>query len=132
MRGVSCPVIYSVPGTDKFVETILEVCESRSDDWGLTLKGRIEYYLRDLHAADGLYHHSCSGNFRSFKSAPLVFQNAPDAKCRKSGRPKDEDKYEAFQKMCAYLELNREEQLTVTTSLSLIMKGYLCNPDSEP
>jgi len=117
--------------TDKFVETILEVCESRSDDWGLTVKGRIEYYLRDLHAADGLYHHSCCGNFRSFKSVPLEFQNAPDAKRRKSGRPKDEDKYEAFQKMCAYLELNNEEQLTVT-SLSLIMKGYLCNPDSEP
>ena len=33
--------------------------------------------------------------------------------------------------MCAYLELNSEEQLTVT-SLSLIMKGYLCNPDLEP
>ena len=62
---------------------------------------------------------------------PLEFQNSPDSKRRKSGRPKDEDKFEAFQKMCAYLELNSEEQLTVT-SLSLIMKGYLCNPDLEP
>ena len=122
---------FSWVRTDKFVETILEVCESRSDDWGLTVKGRIEYYLHDLHAANGLYHHSCSGNFRSFKSVPLEFQNSPDAKRRKSGRPKDEDKFEAFQKMCAYLERNSEEQLTVT-SLSLIMKGYLCNPDLEP
>ena len=121
---------FSWVRTDKFVETILEVCESRADPWGLTVKGRIEYYLRDLHAADGLYHHSCSGNFRYFKSVPIEFQNAPDAKRRKSGRPKDEDKHEAFQKMCAYLELNNEEQLTVT-SLRLIMKGYLCNPDSE-
>ena len=32
--------------------------------------------------------------------------------------------------MCANLELNSEEQLTVT-SLRLIMKDYLCNPDSE-
>ena len=39
---------FSWVRTDKFVETILEVCESRSDDWGLTVKGRIEYYLRDL------------------------------------------------------------------------------------
>jgi len=113
------------------VKTILEVCESRSDDWGLTVKGRIEYYLRDLHAVDGLYHHSGNGNFRTYKSVPLEFQNATDVKRRKSGRLKDEDKYESFQKMCAYLELNSEEQLTVT-SLSLIMKGYLCNPDSEP
>ena len=62
---------------------------------------------------------------------PLAFQNDPDAKRKKSGRLKDEDKHEAFQKMCAYLELNSEEQLTVT-SLSLIMKGYLSNPNSEP
>ena len=106
---------FSWVRTDKFVETILEVCESRSNHWGLTVKGRIEYYLRDLHAEDGLYHHSCSGNFRSFKSVPIELQNAPDAKRRKSGRPKDEDKHEAFQKMCACLELNNEEQLTVTS-----------------
>jgi len=62
---------------------------------------------------------------------PLEFQNAPDVKRRKFGRPKDEDKYEAFQNMCAYLEQNNDEQLTVTSS-SLIMKGYPCNPDSEP
>ena len=62
---------------------------------------------------------------------PVEFHNSPDAKRRKSGRPKDEDKYEAFQIMCAYIELKSEEQLTVTY-LSLIMRGYLCNPDSEP
>jgi hypothetical protein len=64
---------------------------------------------------------------------PLEFQIAAnsDAKRRKSGRPKDEDKQEAFEKLCAYLELNSEEQLTVS-SLRLIMEGYLCNPDSEP
>ena len=108
----------------------MKVCESCSDHWGLTVKGRIEYYLRDLHAADGLYHHSCSGNFWSFKSVHIEFQNALDAKRRNSGHPTDEDKHEAFKKMCAYLELNSEEQLTVT-SLRLIMKGYPCNPDSE-
>ena len=76
-------------------------------------------------------HRSCCGICWSFKSLPLVSQNAPDAKRRKSGRPKDEDKYEAFKKLCAYQELNSEEQLTVT-SWCLIMKCYLCNPDSEP
>ena len=122
---------FSLVRTDKFVGTILEVCECRSDDWGLTVKGRIEFYLHDLHAADGLYHHSCSINFRTLKSVPLEFQTVRDAKRRKSGRPIDEEKYEAFQKTCAYLELNSEEQLTVA-SLSRIMNGYLSNPDSEP
>ena len=32
---------FSWACTDKFVETILEVCESRLDDWGLTVKGHI-------------------------------------------------------------------------------------------
>ena len=122
---------FSFVQTDQFVDTILKVCESRSDDWGFSVKGRIEYYLRDLHAADCVYHHSCSGNFRSLKAVPLEFQNSPAAKRRKAGRPKDEDKEEAFQKMCSYLELNSEEQLTVT-SLRHIMKGFLSNPDSEP
>ena len=62
---------------------------------------------------------------------PLEFQNARDAKRRKVGRPKDEDKEEAFQKMCSFLELNSEEQLTVI-SLRLIMRVFLSYPDSEP
>ena len=122
---------FSLVVTDQSVRTILEICESRSDDWGHTVKGRIEYFLHDLHAADGRYHHSCAINFRTFKSVPLEFQTVPDAKRRKSGRPLDEEKYEAFQKMCAYLELNMDEQFT-GASLSSIMKGYLSNPDSEP
>ena len=122
---------FSCVRTNMFVKTILEVCESRSDDWGLTVKGRIEYYLHDLHAADGLYHHSCSGNFRSFLGVPLQFQTAPEAKRRKVGRPKNDDKEEAFQKMCSYLELNDEEQLTVS-SLRDTMKGFLFSPDSAP
>jgi len=43
---------FSWVRTDKFVVTTLEVCESRSDDLGLTVKDRIEYSLRDLHIAD--------------------------------------------------------------------------------
>ena len=122
---------FSRVTTDTFVKTIMEVCESRKDDWGLAVKGRIEYYLHDLHAADGLYHHACSANFRTFYNVPLQFQTAPETKRKKFGRPKDDNQEEAFQKMCAYLELNDEEQLTVS-SLRDIMIGFLSSPDSVP
>lgn len=122
---------FSYVKTDSFVKTILECCDNRSDEWGLTVKGRIEYYGCDLHAADCLYHHSCSGNFRSGLGIPLQFQNIPDAKRRKPGRPKSEDQEQAFMKICTYLEQNDEEQLTIS-HLRDKMKEFLMNTDSEP
>lgn len=54
---------YSYVKTDTFVKTILESCDERSDNWSFSVKGRIEYFGSDLHAADCLYRHSCSRNF---------------------------------------------------------------------
>ena len=62
---------FSFVKTDVFARTILECCERRSDDWSFAVKGRIEYYGGDLHAADCLYHHSCSVNFRYGFNVPL-------------------------------------------------------------
>lgn len=45
--------------------------------------------------------------------------------------PKNEDQEQAFSKMCAYLEANDEEQLTVS-DLQSKMKEYLCEVDSLP
>ena len=90
---------YSYVRTDSFVKTILECCESRSDDWSFIVKGRIEYYGGDLHAADCIYHHTCSVNFRNGYDAPLQYRVATDAKRRKSGRPKDIDQEQAFFRM---------------------------------
>ncbi|KAG7164298.1 hypothetical protein Hamer_G003454 [Homarus americanus] len=104
--------------------------KSRSDVKG-TVKGRIEYYGCDLHAADCIYHRSCSGNLRSGLSIPLQFQNVPEAKRRKSGRPKNEDEEQAFMNVCSYLENNDEEQLTIS-HLREKMKEFLTNTDSEP
>ncbi|KAG7156758.1 hypothetical protein Hamer_G006773 [Homarus americanus] len=124
-RGAS----FSYVKTDTFVQTILECCDSRSDEWAFTVKGRIEYYGCDLHAADCIYHRSCSANFRSGLSIPLQFQNVSEAKRRKSGRPKNEDQEQAF--MMKNLENNDEEQLTIS-HLREKMKEFLTNTDSEP
>ncbi|KAG7156410.1 hypothetical protein Hamer_G006161 [Homarus americanus] len=126
-RGAS----FSYVKTDTFVQTILECCDSRSDEWAFTVKGRIEYYGCDLHAADCIYHRSCSGNFRSGLSIPLQFQNVPEAKRRKSGQPKNEDQEQAFMNVCSYLYNNDEEQLTIS-HLREKMKEFLANTDSEP
>ena len=95
------------------------------------MKGRIEYYGGDLHAADCLYHHSCSVNFRYGFNVPLQYGRVPEAKRRKSGRPKDEEQDQAFLKMCSHLEQNDEEQLTIS-DLRSKMKEFLANDDCLP
>ncbi len=122
---------FSYVKTDTFVKTILECCHNRADEWGLTVKGRIEYHGCDLHAADCLYHHACSGNFRSGLGTPLQFQNVPDTKRRNPGRPNNEDQEQAFMKVISYLEQNDDEQLTIT-HLRDKMKDFLISTDSVP
>jgi len=119
---------YSCVKTDTFAKTIFECCGDRSDDWAFAVKGRIEYYSGDLHAADCVYHHSCDGNFRSGRNIPQRFSHEPMTRRRKSGRPKDDDQDQAFLKMCGYLEANDEEQLTISF-LGAKMKEFLCCTD---
>ena len=120
---------YSYVKTDSFTRTILECCDDRKDNWSFTVKGRIEYFGSDLHAADCVYHHLCSTNFRSGRDVPHQFRSDNEAKCRKSGRPKDQEKEEAFSKMCSYLEDNDEEQLTIS-DLRDKMQEFLINEDT--
>ena len=49
--------------TAGFCETIKKCCEIRCEEWSYKVKGRLEYSLRNLHAADCVYHHTCSVNF---------------------------------------------------------------------
>nr|XP_055038535.1 uncharacterized protein LOC129426304 [Misgurnus anguillicaudatus] len=117
--------------TDTLAKSVLECCDNRADQWAFTVKGRIKYYGSDLHAADCVYHHLCSSSFRNGYNIPIQFQKDPEAKRRKSGRPKNEDQEQAFMKVCFYLESNDEEQLTITHLRDKI-KESLTHPDSEP
>lgn len=121
----------SAAKTDTLTQSILQSCEKRSDQWAFTVKGRIECYGCDLHAADCVYHHACSSHFRMGKNIPLQFQSDPEAKRKKCGRPKNDDQEQAFLKVCSYLESNDEEQLTLS-QLAEKMKESLKKPDSEP
>lgn len=122
---------YSYVKTDNFTRSILQCCDDRSDDWSLTVKSRIEFFAGDLHAADCVYHHTCSSHFRCGRGIPLQFQKDPETKRRKSGKPLDEEREQAFTKMCLYLEANDDEQLTIS-DLVCKMNEFLNDVDSIP
>ena len=122
---------YSLVKTDDFVKTILECCENRGDDWSLTVRGRIEFYSKDLHAADCIYHHQCSVNFRTGRNVPMEFRSETDSTSKKSGRPVDGDQEQAFSKMCSHFEMNDEEQMTISFLLEK-MKEFLTDNNSLP
>ena len=117
--------------TDSFVQSILSHCKQRNDDWAFTVEGRIEYFARDLHAADCLYHRSCAIHFRTIRDIPIQHRtNHPiPRKQTKIGRPKDSDQDQAFIRMCSFFEEYDEEQLTISC-LANKMKEYLKEQDS--
>lgn len=121
---------FSCVKTDAFVGTILSHCKQRNDDWAFIVQGRIEYFGKDLHAADSLYHRSCDIHFRTNRGIPMHHRGgSTEKKPRKVGRPKDTDQEQAFVRMCAFFEDNDDEQLTVT-DLATKMTEYLVEGDS--
>lgn len=123
---------HSLVKTETFVSTILKHCDIRNmDEWACVVEGRIEYLLRDLHAADCIYHHDCNSHFRCDRNIPLQYQNATPQRKRKCGRPKNEDQAQAFQKVCDYLVENDEEQFTMS-DLVAKMTEFLSDTDSKP
>lgn len=108
--------------TDNFVRSILSACAVRDDSWALNVKSRVEYFSRDLHAPECVHHHTCDSNFRTEKSIPDKYSQ--NAKRRKIGRPINNFQNDAFIKLCNYLKLNEEKQLTVV-DLDSKMKDFL-------
>jgi len=89
--------------------------------------------VQDLHAADSVYHQTCSINFQTGKGIPKQFSSdyEKDAKKMKQGRPVDAVKNSAFTKVMQNLEANEEEQTTVS-DLVQIMSTAFDGTDEEP
>ena len=118
--------------TYEFQDTLTSICKQRNDEWSQTVFGRIQY-LQDLHAADVVYHQSCSSNFRTTKSIPKQYstdyhKNEPKEKKQRGGRPVNTIKEEAFAKVVNYLVENEDEQLTIS-DLSNKMAEFLERPE---
>jgi len=98
-----------------FQESVLQVCDKRNDEWAKTVQGRIKA-VHDLHAADAVYHKTCSNNFRTNKDIPVKFQQHDDntsVKRMKRGRPHHVMQAEAFKDVMHNFEHNDDEQTTI-------------------
>jgi hypothetical protein len=96
-----------------FQNKILQTCIERNDSWGNEVKGRIQS-VNDLHAADAVYHQSCSINFQTMKQIPVL--SSFEEPCRKRhslGRPMKDVCKIAFEETMKYFEGNDDEQMTV-------------------
>ncbi|CAG2201846.1 unnamed protein product [Mytilus edulis] len=94
-----------------FQKRIEQVCNDRDDEWAVEVRGRLEC-VGDLHAADALYHQTCSVNFRTSKKIPKAF--SPDSKGKENnyqGRPAAYG--EQFLKIVDYLKQHEDEQITI-------------------
>ena len=107
------PEVISVR-TIELKEKILAVCRQSGDSWGATVQARL-LPVHDLHAADAVYHHIYSNNFRTNKQIPAAYQTEIScAKKLKLGRPELQERTDAFLEVVSYLEKNDDEQITIS------------------
>ena len=100
--------------TVELKDKILAICREQGDDWAAAVQARISA-VRDLHAADVVYHHLCSNNFWTNKQTPAAYQSETHpAKKLKLGRPQPQERTDAFLEVISYLERNDDEQITVS------------------
>ena len=78
---------------------LITCCKSRIDDWGNTVKDRLECCI-DLVAEEAVYHISCMNKFR----LKTYSEN-------KRGRPADLSMLEGFSKVCEWLENDADGDL---------------------
>ncbi|CAG2250738.1 unnamed protein product [Mytilus edulis] len=123
-RSADC---YPVRTFD-FQNAVRATCLDRNDEWGYQVLERIEFG-RDLPAVDAVYHQVCSTNFRTMRQIPKHMQE-PSPKVQKvgKGRPTNWTQTEAFLKTVTYLEINDDEQLSIS-DLCAKMKEYCKNED---
>ena len=97
-------------------QTVLKLFQERAGSWSDTVKAHI-LNVHDLHAADAVYHQTCSVNFRTKKQMPM---SAEDSKRPKLGRPQKDTRAEAFLEVARYLEDNDDEQITINDVIDLM------------
>ncbi|XP_021363437.1 uncharacterized protein LOC110456800 [Mizuhopecten yessoensis] len=66
--------------TTEFKNNLEAKCMTRNDEWAEEVLGRLQIAPADLHAADAVYHQSCSVNFRTGKMMPLSKSSYNDIK----------------------------------------------------
>lgn len=116
--------------TFQFRETIVQVCNTRSDLWAANVHSRLLSVI-DLPAAEARYHQICSITFRKGDSIPVRYRHEEYEEVSTSmGRPNDTVKQEAFVRLCEWLEENSEDSTSVQ---ELVKKMQVFLPEgTEP
>ena len=128
-NGEKLNYVYRVSSFD-CQNSFITCCESRGDDeWAKKVKSNISF-AGDLPAKDVLYHHQCSTNFRIGKSIPRKFCSSYVNEVNKGGRPKNEEKFTAFQSVIDDFYENNDESITVSELIER-MKTKVSEPYSE-
>ena len=77
-------------------ETMLGVCENRTDEWGFEVLWRLQT-CGDLVAAEARYHTNCYSYFKSGKPKTILDTTK---KPNLGGRPVDRKMSETFEQVC--------------------------------
>ncbi|KAJ8870623.1 hypothetical protein PR048_029646 [Dryococelus australis] len=102
--------------TYEFQSSVTEMCRERNDEWGMIVLGRMNTIVADLHAADTVYHRSCSANFRTGRNVPVrysktdISDSTGSIKRRRTRRPSDDVRLEPLELATQFYEANDDEQ----------------------
>lgn len=83
------------------------------DEWADIIQRRLNLAPTDLHAADAIYHQTCSVNFRTGKQLP-VSKKENKNKRTAPGRPKEDQSVQVFTEVITFLEHRHNEPISIT------------------
>lgn len=109
-RGID---VFPVRKTD-FSNPLRNICKERNDEWSEIVFRRLNIAPSDLHAADAIYHQTCSVNFRTGKQIPVSKQANKEVKRTTPGRPKEDSSEKAFLQIVRQLEETQDELASVS------------------
>jgi len=110
--------VYTVRD-DSFQTAINNIILTRNDEWAHETQARINN--QNLFAVSATYHQPCNVNFRTKKQVPLRFANG-GKKIKKGGRPVNESKNMAFQKVIDYITCHDGEAMLMSELSSLMQR----------
>ena len=94
-------------------QSVVRIAEERNDDWGNDVLQCLGSVI-DLVAAEGRYHRGCYVLFQKTSKKVDIVEGESVRCFRSSGRPNDDAKSEAIEKLCEYLEQNEDSQYSMT------------------
>uniref|UniRef100_A0A8W8P2Z2 Uncharacterized protein n=1 Tax=Magallana gigas TaxID=29159 RepID=A0A8W8P2Z2_MAGGI len=100
--------------TTDFSNTLRNICKERNDEWSEIVLRRLNIAPSDLHAADAIYHQTCSVNFRTGRQITVSKQANKEVKRTTPGRPKEDSSEKAFLQIVRQLEETQDELASVS------------------